>query len=65
MPGYSVPIKERMLFSSCKNTLISYLETSMGLRFDKKVQVFNIKHQGFNTKPYINYPETNECYFLK
>jgi len=38
MPGYSVPIKERMLFSSCKNTLISYLETSMGLRFDKKLE---------------------------
>jgi len=38
MPGYSVPIKERMLFSSCKNTLISYLETNMGLSFDKKLE---------------------------
>lgn len=38
MPGYSVPIKERMLYSSCKSSLLSALQQDFGLKFDRKLE---------------------------
>lgn len=38
MPGYSVPIKERMLYSSCKSSLISTLEQVYGLKLERKLE---------------------------
>lgn len=38
MPGYNCPIKERMLYSSCKNTLIDKIE-SFGLEIAKKLEI--------------------------
>jgi len=38
MPGYSVPIKARMLYSSCKGPLIETLETVYSLPIDQKVE---------------------------
>lgn len=37
MPGYKCPIKERMLYSSCKGTFISQLEHTLDLQLEKKV----------------------------
>lgn len=36
MPGYNCPIKERMLYSSCKNPLTDTI-TNLGLEIVKKV----------------------------
>lgn len=41
MPGYSVPIKERMLYSTCKSSLLSSLEQDFGLKFDRKLECDN------------------------
>ncbi|XP_060529419.1 twinfilin [Cylas formicarius] len=38
MPGYSCPIKERMLYSSCKNYLTDLI-SSLGLEITKKLEV--------------------------
>ena len=37
MPGYKAPIKERMLYSSCKNPLVDQIEQHLGLELAKKV----------------------------
>ena len=37
MPGYSIPIKARMLYSSCKAPLLDALESVFNIRIDKKV----------------------------
>lgn len=37
MPGYSCPIKERMLYSSSKAPLIESIESTLGAKIDKKV----------------------------
>jgi twinfilin-like protein len=39
MPGYSCSIKERMLYSSCKNGLVERLEQILGLEISKKVDI--------------------------
>ena len=39
MPGYSVSIKERMLYSSCKNSVVDVLERIYSIPVDKKVEV--------------------------
>ena len=39
MPGYSVSIKERMLYSSCKNSVVDVLERVYSIPVDKKVEV--------------------------
>ena len=39
MPGYSVSIKERMLYSSCKNSVVDVLERIYSIPIDKKVEV--------------------------
>jgi len=37
MPGYSVPIKARMLYSSCKAPLLELIESEFEITLDKKV----------------------------
>jgi len=37
MPGYKCPIKERMLYSSCKGPFVSQLEQQLQLPIEKKV----------------------------
>lgn len=39
MPGYSCSIKERMLYSSCKAPLLDYVENSIGLKMEKKLEI--------------------------
>ena len=41
MPGYKAPIKERMLYSSCKNPLVDQIEQHLGLELAKKVSKIN------------------------
>lgn len=38
MPGYSTPIKERMLYSSCKGSLVDFITQEYGLEIVKKVE---------------------------
>ncbi|CAG5127193.1 unnamed protein product [Candidula unifasciata] len=38
MPGYKCPIRERMLYSSCKNPLVNQL-ASMGIAIEKNIEV--------------------------
>lgn len=47
MPGYTCSIKERMLYSSCKNRLLDEVERDYQLEVTKKVQV---KHDTHVTK---------------
>ena len=39
MPGYSVSIKERMLYSSCKNSVVDTIENQFNIDIDKKIEV--------------------------
>ena len=39
MPGYSCPIKERMVYSSSKNPVTEYLQSSLSLNITKKVEI--------------------------
>lgn len=39
MPGYKCPIKERMLYSSCKNPFISQLEHTLKLNIEKRLEI--------------------------
>ena len=39
MPGYSVSIKERMLYSSCKNAVVDVIEKVYNIEIAKKVEV--------------------------
>lgn len=39
MPGYNCSIKERMLYSSCKASLVDRLESQLGLEITKKIEV--------------------------
>lgn len=39
MPGYSCSIKDRMLYSSCKNHLVDWVEGELKLPIDKKVKL--------------------------
>ncbi|KAK2151540.1 hypothetical protein LSH36_360g02036 [Paralvinella palmiformis] len=41
MPGYSCPIKERMLYSSCKSPLLSMVEDHIGLQVVRRIEVDN------------------------
>lgn len=38
-PGYSIPVKERMLYSSCKSCFLSYVEQNMGLEIIRKIEI--------------------------
>ena len=39
MPGYSVPIKERMMYSSCRNAVVEVIEMSLNIKLDKKIEI--------------------------
>ena len=39
MPGYSVPIKERMMYSSCRNAVVQVIETSLNITLEKKLEI--------------------------
>lgn len=39
MPGFSSPIKERMLYSSCKNSVVEALEKVYNIEIAKKIEV--------------------------
>jgi len=39
MPGYSVSIKERMLYSSCKNAVVNLIENQYQINITKKIEV--------------------------
>eukprot|EP00088_Acartia_fossae_P060699 TRINITY_DN7271_c0_g2_i1.p1 TRINITY_DN7271_c0_g2~~TRINITY_DN7271_c0_g2_i1.p1 ORF type:complete len:357 (+),score=90.93 TRINITY_DN7271_c0_g2_i1:32-1072(+) len=39
MPGYSVSIKERMLYSSCKNSLVDTIQNQFNIEISRKVEI--------------------------
>ena len=39
MPGYSVPIKERMMYSSCRNAVVEVIESNLNIKLDKKIEI--------------------------
>ena len=39
MPGYSVSIKERMLYSSCKNSVVEIIEKHYNIEIAKKIEI--------------------------
>ena len=41
MPGYSVPIKERMLYSSCKNAVVEILQKHYDIEIVKNIEIDN------------------------
>lgn len=48
MPGYNCSIRERMLYSSCKNPLVDMVENTLQIEIEKKVR----KSSGCNSTPY-------------
>ncbi|XP_028813467.1 twinfilin-1a [Denticeps clupeoides] len=41
MPGYNCTIKERMLYSSCKNPLVDMVENNLKMEIEKKLEIDN------------------------
>ncbi|XP_036962405.1 twinfilin-1a [Acanthopagrus latus] len=41
MPGYSCSIRERMLYSSCKNPLVDMVENNLRIEIEKKLEIDN------------------------
>lgn len=41
MPGYKCSIKERMLYSSCKNPLVDMVENTLNIEIEKKLEIEN------------------------
>ncbi|KAM4615345.1 twinfilin-1-like [Polymixia lowei] len=41
MPGYTCSIRERMLYSSCKNPLLDTVENNLGIQMAKKMEIDN------------------------
>ncbi|XP_037539568.1 twinfilin-1 [Nematolebias whitei] len=41
MPGYKCSIKDRMLYSSCKNNLIDMVESKIKIEIEKKLEIGN------------------------
>lgn len=56
MPGYSCSIKERMLYSSCKNGLVESLEQK-GIEVHKKVSQSNRRKTGNLAPVQQNHPQ--------
>lgn len=54
-PGYSCPVKERMLYSSCKGPVTDVCEQQFGITIDKKVLVMLAKHMSVQCK------QTHSC----
>jgi hypothetical protein len=40
VPGHGSKIKQRMLYASCKESVIDNIEKKFGISFDKKVKLF-------------------------
>ena len=57
-PGYSCPVKERMLYSSCKGPVTDVCEQEFGIVIDKKVLVVLAKQAS------IQYKQTHEYIFF-
>jgi twinfilin-like protein len=38
-PGFKSPVKERMLYSSCKNPVVDQVEALLGMQVDKKIEI--------------------------
>lgn len=38
-PGYECSVKERMLYSSCKNPLLDVIENKIGIEIAKKIEI--------------------------
>ena len=63
MPGYSVSVRERMLYSSCKNAVTEVIEKLYSIEIAKKVEVdtgaelteeyLQVKMTKHNTPDYI------------
>lgn len=61
MPGYSCPIKERMLYSSCKNPLTDTI-TNLGIDIIKKVSIpMHLKGVFINYKHKKNKERAVKC----
>uniref|UniRef100_A0AAQ4Q6C6 Twinfilin-1 n=1 Tax=Gasterosteus aculeatus aculeatus TaxID=481459 RepID=A0AAQ4Q6C6_GASAC len=41
MPGYNCSIRERMLYSSCKNPLVDMVENTLQIEIEKKLEIDN------------------------
>ncbi|XP_029289203.1 twinfilin-1a [Cottoperca gobio] len=41
MPGYTCSIRERMLYSSCKNPLVDMVENNLQIEIEKKLEIDN------------------------
>ncbi|XP_058501904.1 twinfilin-1-like [Solea solea] len=41
MPGYKCSIRERMLYSSCKNPLVDMVENNLNIEIEKKLEIDN------------------------
>lgn len=41
MPGYKCPIKERMLYSSCKSSVLDVIESEIGIEIARKLELDN------------------------
>lgn len=41
MPGYNCSIRERMLYSSCKNPLVDMVENNLQIEIEKKLEIDN------------------------
>ncbi|XP_062850781.1 twinfilin-1b [Trichomycterus rosablanca] len=41
MPGYKCSIRERMLYSSCKNSLLDTVERNLNIEIEKKLEIDN------------------------
>lgn len=39
VPGYNCPIKERMLYSTCKSQLLEVIETKIGIEIAKRIEI--------------------------
>lgn len=48
MPGYKCSIRERMLYSSCKNPLVDMVENNLQIEIEKKVRNYNEKNLANN-----------------
>nr|XP_039273514.1 twinfilin-2-A-like [Styela clava] len=66
MPGYKSPIKARMLYSSCKGTLIDELASTYNINFDKRLELQDqaISEEYLLTEIHPPVPEMKEK-FLK
>jgi len=40
VPGHGAKIKQRMMYASCKESVIDHTEKRFGIHFEKKVNLF-------------------------